>query len=140
MITYKCTRWPYQKQLAKELDKMQNKMIASLVREPRIPDESSGDYVRRRSTSANALSRRAGKWSRIWGSRVISWEEHMKRPRNGDSLCARLYEFYGASWLQDQRLLHGTSAVSGRTRTRVSEQRWVAQRWQLGVQYAKAYA
>ena len=133
IVAYRCTRWPYQKTYAKELDALQTKMIAVLTPEVRWPDEELGMYIKRRNQMASRLAGGLGRWSRVWAKRVINWHDHLCRARNAKSLTSRIFLWHGAAWLREQRLLHGTSSIGGRTRTRLPVSAFVERRWEESV-------
>ena len=80
-LSFRCSRWPPQRQIGSELDHLQQKMTASLMRLPRFPGEEVDVYVRRRGKAARKIcSERelgpiigsAGPWTgmNIWPDRV----------------------------------------------------------------------
>ena len=139
IFSYRCTRWPYQKTYAKELDLLQTKMLAVMTREQRYPDEELARYIKRRNQMASRMARTHGRWSRTWAKRVLDWRDHLIRPRNEDHLVARVFSWHGAQWLRQQRLQHGCTATSGRTRTRLPISAVVHQRWEEGCDNAMEF-
>ena len=136
IFRYKCSRWPAQESYAKEMDKLQNKMVAILMRVPRYPGELSHECVRRRNHTASCHARTTKRWSQIWYSRVLSWHEHLKRPANKHSWAAQTLLFRGEAFLQEQRVSHNSgSALAGRTGTR-SKRGVVHMRWHDGIKVA----
>ena len=138
IITYRCTRWPFQRKYAKELDKLQSKMVAVMTREVRYPDEELASYIKRRNQMASRLAGRLGRWSHVWARRVVAWHDHLNRSRNAATLVARTFHWHGALWLRTQRLEHGTSALAGRTRTRIPVSMPVHTRWEESVRDAES--
>ena len=138
IIAYRCTRWPFQQKFAKELDMLQNKMVAVMTREPRYPEEELASYLRRRNQMASRLASKLGRWSHVWARRVVAWHDHLNRLRNAHTLVARVFHWHGAAWLRERRLEHGSIATAGRTRTRLPFSMPVHQRWEEGVAVAEA--
>ena len=68
-----------------------------------------------------SIARYHGAWGTQHAQRVVTWAEHLKRPRNHYSPAARLYCWRDATWLQQRRLdpliggaaRPGTRATSG---------------------------
>ena len=54
-LSFRCSRWPPKRQIACEVDQVQQKMIASLLRLPRLTGEDAPDYVRRRGRLARRV-------------------------------------------------------------------------------------
>ena len=142
-VSFRCSRWPPQKQIAKELDKMQQNMTASIVRLPQIAGEDAPEYVRRRGRAARKLCRDAGSWSSHWFSRVRNWDDHLARERNQHTWAARLQNYHGKQWLIDRRIAlapassASVSIFAGRTGTRAAPGH-VFTRWHDGVDMARS--
>ena len=138
----KCSRWPPQRQIASELDRVQQKMTATILRAPRAAGEDVDAYVRRRGRLARNQCLQQGQWSDFWFSRASKWDEHLARERNGYSWSARLRDYRGMHWLMERRaaLAPRVSAVvsirAGRTGTRAAPGK-VHARWHDGIEYAK---
>ena len=111
-LSFRCCRWPPQRQIGCELDHLQQKMIASLVRIPRVPGEEAAAYVRRRGRAARTICTEHGIWSDHWFGRALAWDEHLARPRNFASWPAQLWEYRGRQWLIDQRASFAPSVAS----------------------------
>eukprot|EP00969_Alexandrium_andersonii_P144012 6368233-Alexandrium_andersonii.AAC.1 len=62
---YRCARWPPQKTLAKNVDSLQTRMVAALMRAKPLEGECPADYVARRNCLAATMCRRAGRWSDV---------------------------------------------------------------------------
>ena len=108
-----------------------------MTRVVRYPDEPLADSIKRRNQMASRVAGRLGRWSHIWARRVISWNDHLNRLRNAESLVSRIYHWHGAAWLRAQRLEHGSAASAGRTRTRVPISMAVQPRWEESVKAAE---
>ena len=145
-LSFRCSRWPPQKQIAVELDRQQQKMVASMMKVPRIPGEEAADYVRRRGRLANKICKTHGTLSSHWFSRCVKWDEHLSRARNMHTWAARLREYHGKQWLIERRAQFAPSSASrsspssssaGRTGTRAIHGK-VHMRWHDGVDYARS--
>ena len=54
-------------------------------------------------TVANVVHQQ-GNWGSQHAIRMCTWAEHLKRPRNSESLAALLYKHKDAKWLENRRL------------------------------------
>ena len=132
VFDYRNTRWPPHAQLELEIDRLQRKMIAGIIRPRMQVDETPADFVRRRRRIGGVAARKAGLWSARHCTRVLDWRDHLDRPRNEASWAAILLHYRGFQWLMEQRLQHGGSVLRGRTGTRVASGN-VANGWHDGV-------
>jgi len=139
IASYRMSRWPYQVHTAKRIDRTQTKMLRVLMRTKMQTGEDPAAYVQRSNRIASTLAREHGKWSHIWGKRVIDWNSHLKREHNQHSWAAKILKYHGAEWLQDQRRIHAVgencSLIAGRTCTR-AHRGIVHRRWHDGVDVA----
>ena len=137
-IHFRCSRWPPQKQIATEVNKVQQKMTACVLKVVRDPGEELAEFVRRRGRLARKACHQAGSWSNLWFNRALKWDEHLDRERNHYSWAARLRSFRGKQFLQDRRALFNStgSIMAGRTETRAFRGK-VNMRWHDGIDYAK---
>ena len=141
-LDFRCSRWPPQKQIADELDRLQRKMTAILMRVPRHADEPIDVFVRRRGRLAASVCKRRGLWSIHWFDRATKWDDHLSRDRNSQSWPARLRSYRDREWFLQRRIelapRNGWSASSlaGRTDTRAFRGK-VHSRWHDGIHYAK---
>ena len=144
-ISFRCSRWPPQRTVAVEVDTLQQKMTASLLRLPRLEGEEADSYVRRRGRAARKQCSHHGLWSQQWFKRVIAWDEHLSRRRNFHTWAAKLRDYRGKTWLMQRRASFApstasidspASATAGRTGTR-SFAGIVHTRWHDGVDFAK---
>ena len=144
---WKVSRWPFQKTIAIELDKVQCKMIAIIVPCPRAVEETLDHYCRRRLRQARNVSQHLGFWSSLWSQRVLNWEEHLQRGQRYAHICTRLLKLNSDTWLQQQRSVFvasnsastrndRNSLFSGRTGTRLNIGRPQV-RWQDGCTIAR---
>ena len=144
-LLFRCSRWPPQPQIAKELDGIQRKMASTILNVPRLSGELSADYVRRRGRLAGQKCKSEGLWSNMWFNRAVRWDEHLARPRNANTWAARLRCFHDRNWFIQRRVSFlpyvmasssPASALAGRTSTRVGQAK-VNTRWHDGVHYAR---
>ena len=142
MMSYRCSIWPPQKQIAKELDAVQRKMISIACPTRRRPGEDSSQHARRKGRHASGLAKDAGLWSDHWFKRALAWDEHVGRSRSGCKWNLSLLAFHDASWLQQQRCTFAAVApirsnpwtvFAGRTGTRAQAGK-VQPRWQEAIQ------
>ena len=142
-LDFRCSRWPPQKQVAAEVDSIQRKMVSTLLRVPRGPQEPVEDYVRRRGRLAARTCKLHGLWSARWFTRAIFWDAHLARDRNAHTWAARLRNYRGSDWLMRRRVEflprdgQSRSAVAGRTDTRGYRGK-VHVRWLDGISFASA--
>jgi len=135
VMQHRDTRWPPTQEREAQIDKLQRKMVSSIMRLPVLPHELPADYVRRRHREATKVMSKLGFWSDQHCKRVQAWHEHLKRPRNHRSWAASLLNFRNHEWLQQRRVQY-SSANESRTCTRASAG-FVATRWHDGVMYAR---
>ena len=72
---YVCPRWAFSRQLAREVDRLQVKMVTRLVTVARAAGEPVRDYFDRRDVVCRQHAVTVGLWSRIWASSLLSWNE-----------------------------------------------------------------
>ena len=114
---YRNSRWPPQQTIGKEVDALQRKMAASILRVARRPGEDAVEFCRRRNNAAGSLCRAMGLWSSRWFKRTLAWK--------GSNAWSPLLIFYRAKrWLHVRRASfvrhssHEGSCHAGRTGTR----------------------
>ena len=140
IAAYRMTRWPYQKEAAKWLDRVQNSMTSKLLQLKPQLSETEEAYVRRRNRMPSEAAAKHGRWSAKWAARVVSWHDHLLRPLNSSSWAAKTLQFHGRDWLQKQRIMHSSGHFTlsfGRTRTRAGQGK-VHQRWHDGLALARS--
>ena len=115
IFDFRCSRWPPQATIAKEVDALQRKMMAILLRTTPLPQESFEQFSRRRGRAAGSLCVEVGLWSKRWFQRAITWDAHVRRARNSHLWSASLLDFRGRQFLAERRAFH-----NGRTATRTS--------------------
>ena len=90
-LNFQCSRWPPQRQIAKEIDNLQQQIIVpTLLKVPRSDGEELENYIRRRAKSVRRVCAQNGMWFLGWFRRVLDWDEHLQRPRNGETWAAIL--------------------------------------------------
>ena len=122
--------------IAKEMDSVQFKMLASLLRVARLPTEEPRDYFRRRNRHASDLLRTNGRWSLMWAKRLKDWHAHLLRVGNSRTWGAILLPFRSAEFLRAQRLANHSLPSGGRTRTRAAPGP-VQKRWEESLELAR---
>ena len=132
VLAYRWARWTYTPARSRDINALQVRMVARILRTPPLPDEAPGAFAKRRNTVASAVARTAGRWGDLWRKRLFRWMEHVQRhPR---AWPARALAFQGHAWLADRRAMHANGGrwglTSGRTATR--RLRHVAPRWESG--------
>merc|ERR1712062_613159 len=119
-------------------------MAVLILGERPLPCEDLGVFCRRRARRARAECQRQGLWSKLWFNRVIKWDDHMTR--HPEVIATMFRNYRDKSWLQMRRATFANSwsrrerpwtVLAGRTGTRAAPG-FVAQRWQSGVEYARA--
>ena len=131
ILDFRCSRWPPQATIANELDAMQRKMVATLLRLTPLPDEDAAQFVRRRGRAAHHLCTSNGWWSHRWFRRALAWDAHVRRGHNPMAWSTHLVDFKGATYLAQRRAFH-----QGRTATRTSSG-FVSRRWHDGIAFAR---
>ena len=131
-LSYRCSRWPPQPTIAKELDHLQARMVAAMLRAPRLPAELPADYCRRRNQLAGSHCKKAGTWSMSWFRRALAWHDHIQRGHSASSWPVLMLSFHDDVWLEEQRF----RASNRGTNTRVWKGR-PAMRWHEGISHAR---
>ena len=75
-------RWPFTDHRAKQVDRVQRKMLLICNRCAPMPTEDSETFFKRRHREAATLQRRAGRWSHRWATQVVKWHSHIRRDPN----------------------------------------------------------
>ena len=132
-LDYRCSWWPPQPAIAKELDRMQTRMMAVIMQLPRVSDETPADFVRRRNRLAASECRTIGRWSIHWYKRAVQWDNHIARNHSPTCWPMLLRDFHDDSWLLEQRAANNFHGAQ----TRASPGR-PPMRWQEGVALARA--
>ena len=132
ILDFKCSRWPPQATIAAELDAVQRKMVATVLRLQPWPDETFKQFSQRRGRAARHLCAQIGVWSRRWFQRVLNWDAHVRRDRNSLLWSAQLVDYKGRAHLAERRAFN-----NGRTGTR-AHSGYPCRRWHDGVAYARS--
>ena len=138
-IDYRFSRWPPQRQIALEIDRMQRTMTATLLCSRFNGGESVEDFCRGRNRTCTQICRDHGHWSTRWFESAISWDKHLSRQRNSYCWAARLRSFRDREWCTRRRILYApvdgqTSIYAGRTNTRNYHGK-VHMRWHDGIHF-----
>ena len=112
VLHHRDTRWPPCRKRANELDRLQRKMVAAILRTQVLPGESTSEYARRRNRQASAQIGANGKWSYKHCQRVLAWEAHLRRPANNESWAARLLGVRSEAWLHERRAMFSRGSQS----------------------------
>ena len=143
IAAYRMSRWPPQEQIARELDNVQARMSALILRLRPHPFEEFEAFCRRRGRAARAQCREQGLWSDYWFSRAVAWDEHMTR--HPETIATVFRNYRDITWLEARRSTFANAGSlrqrswtlqAGRTGTRAAAG-FVAQRWQSGIRFAK---
>ena len=79
LLSFYCGTWPPQLQVSREIDTVQRKMFAAILRVKKLPEEEPVTYVRRRNKLAKNLCNEMGLWSSRWFSKARCWNQHLQR-------------------------------------------------------------
>ena len=142
-LDFRCSRWPPQKMVVRELDSVHRKMVVTIQRVPKQLGEDHRAYAQRRGRIAGMICKISGRWSGRWFQRALDWNEHLERPRNHRSWASRLLHYHDRAWFIDRRVAllpqsaPNGSCLAGRTDTR-AYRGYVQMRWHDGIEFAKA--
>ena len=147
IAAYRWSRWAPQRQLAKDIDRVQAKMYIIVKNLRPRPGEDLIAWNRRRWKHAAKDVKSQGSWSSRWFNRSLRWDEHIER--HPEFIVSPLRVWRGSDWLVERRqeLLpalpaifsagsYSRSSFAGRTGTRASSG-CVHKRWHDGIDYAK---
>jgi hypothetical protein len=137
VLAYRCSRWPPQPTIAKELDRIQCKMTAAILRTPRNLGESNPEYCTRRNFVASRVCQQNGRWSQFWFRKALDWDAHLVRGHSVSSWPVILHDFHNNDFLQARRSSRSSRESNTSTNTRVCVGR-PPMRWHDGVAYAIA--
>jgi len=132
---FRWARWPYQSQYAKNLDKLQLKMLATLFQITPKPRELYDAFVQRRHVQSGHLASQCGRWNRSWASSVTSWHQHRLRRHDAGTWGPALLNWHGQDWLSLQRVTN-SGVNESRTRTRACRMK-VHKRWEESLEHAR---
>ena len=127
ILDFRNTRWPWTSGIADAQDKLQRRMLSQFLVLERWPCETLEAFCRRRMRAAASLAHQQGDWGTRHAIRVCNWSDHLERPRNHQSLAAMLYNWHGASWLEERRLnpdIGGVLRPGTRTSSGFLHARW----------------
>ena len=78
-------------------------MLVQFLRLERWPEDPLSVYNQRRFRAAGCLADKHGDWGTEHARRICAWADHLRRPRNADSLAAIFFTWHPADWLQASR-------------------------------------
>ena len=143
IAAYRMSRWPPQAQIACEIDDVQARMSALIIKLRPRPLEEFEAFCRRRGRVARAQCREQGLWSDFWFSRAVAWDDHMTR--HPETIATVFRNYRDITWLEARRSTFANvsslrqrswTPQAGRTGTRAAAG-FVAQRWQSGINFAR---
>ena len=140
-LKYCCPRWAFSHQRARDVERIQHKMISYCINFPRNPSEGRRAYFNRRDAFCRETAVKCGLWSKVWANQILHWHDHIVRPRNGASWAAKVLKVQDRDWIRQQRLPWVCAARSldaGGTGTRLLAERPKA-RWDEATHAALAY-
>ena len=114
ILDYRCSRWPPQPAIARELDGFQAKLAAVMLRSPRLAGENVVAYCRRRNKAASRLCMQIGRWSTRWNERAFNWNAHIERAHNPFSWPSLLVKFHDETWIETLRVLCNNGCTTTR--------------------------
>ena len=117
--------------ITSELDALQRKMFATLLRIRPLPHETFKQFAQRRGRAARKLCSDVGLWSRRWFQRVLNWDAHIRRRHNRWTWSGQLVDYKAEAYLIERRAFN-----HGRTATRTCSG-FPCRRWHDGVAFAK---
>ena len=82
-LAFRCSRWRPQRLIAIEMNRLQQKMVATSLRLSRLSEETPAEYVARRGRAARSIIKTIGFWSAFWFRRALQWDEHLASPVKG---------------------------------------------------------
>ena len=133
VLRFRWSRWPFTISRAQLLDGIQRRMLSIILGIRPQPDETPERFVRRRGSSISALQKKMGCWGKRWASAIVSWAEHLERPRNRETWAARVSAIRPLSELEERRQVFGR-----RPHTRVGSG-FIRRRWFESVAIAKSH-
>ena len=143
-LTFRCSIWPPQKTIGREVDSLQRKMLSLVCPVRRQAGECPAQHALRRGRHVSRLIGQSQLWSKHWYGRSGRWDEHVRRGHTCKWNHA-LLSFNNADWLQNQRLqfaseftsrVRGLTMFAGRTGTRASAAK-VQPRWEESIRWSK---
>ena len=144
VLTSRSTTWPPTETLISSIDKLQNRITASVFRFVPDAEEEPAAFHRRRMHIASTLVKAHGRWTTRMLQRTVQWNDHVER-QAGTTWASALLQYHDDNWLMRLRANFAPSnssstrvftVLAGRTGTRGKAGR-PAQRWTAGVRLAK---
>ena len=117
IASFRWARWPFQRSYAGQLDRIQLKMLATMLGIAPKPAEPFDASAERRHREAGRLAAACGRWSNAWARSLTTWNDHLHRRHNTGTWAPALLRWHDQGWLSWRRLLESIGSES-RTRTR----------------------
>ena len=133
ILRFRWTRWPFTITRARQLDRLQRRMLSIVIAMRPLASEDCLSFIRRRNRAVSSLQRSTGVWSTQWAQGLVGWDDHLQRDRNFNTWSAHLRHLLTPEYLERRRLLNGRRPA---TRNRSG---WICARWFEQVNKAKAY-
>ena len=133
VLRFRWTRWPFRKDHARRLETIQKQMLCIVSGIRPDADEEPAQFVRRRGRAVGELQRQMGSWASTWAFALISWMQHLERPRNASLWSAMLKDLRDPTELDVRRAMY-----SGRPCTRIIPG-FMQRRWFESLQLAREW-
>ena len=131
-VRYRAALWPPTPTVGRMLDKMQRRAVIMAQNLARRDGEELETWSCRKRRAASTIAQRRGLWSAVQQKLAASWEDHVKRDRNRNSIAHVIYKHRDMQWRADRRLAMGSNSSSaGRLASRSISH--VNARWQDAV-------
>ena len=111
-INFRCAKWPVSKNLLKSIRMLQRDVVASVLREPRLPTDDDDSYFRRRLRNASATAGRVEFWDVAVAEKIVEWKGHIDRAHRS-SWPWRLQQWRGYVFLRTLRIMHNSRSIFG---------------------------
>ena len=131
VVRFRWTRWPFRKDHANQLVRIQRKMLAILSGLRPFVGEPPDHFTQRRGREVSKLQSRMGSWGTKWAMALLSWNSHLERPLNSRSWASMLLELHRPAELADRR-----SRNNGRPCTR-KDPGFIQRRWSESLTFAE---
>jgi hypothetical protein len=144
IVAFRAAGWPHQPVVAKQMDKLQTRLVSMLLPLRCAPEETYKDFCKRRGQTATKECDAVARWSWRWAALVIGWDAHVNRNSSGLIWASFLREVRDKQWLMKQRGKftptlssnpRAWTVFAGRTSTR-QHRGGVPMRWHLGMENA----
>ena len=138
ILSYRCSRWPFNELLASELKSVHFKMCSALVRSERLEGDTPASFKIRRNRLVSQQALASESWVVKWCHSVLRWNAHLRRGV-ATSWIGGLPLAWDSEHFRHLRLEQGSASIfGGKTGTR-STQGCTFTRWQQGIEAAKQF-